>query len=156
MWNCLEFCCMLYKNRISLNLCCHFRWQTIFLCFYCNIYEMKPDIFEIFRTFSRYLGKKSGISGNIFGRFFLIFVSRPTPTLVSPRNKVWETSAEERLSMGSMEGAVWEICFNQSEALPKSGLWGVISVEFLRSGNQWRRRLINVGCFSHATLWCNV
>ena len=57
MWNCLEFCCMLYKNRISWNLCCHFRWQTIFLCFYCNIYEMKPDIFEIFRTFSRYLEK---------------------------------------------------------------------------------------------------
>ena len=27
----------------------------LFLCFYCNIYEMKPDIFEIFRTFSRYL-----------------------------------------------------------------------------------------------------
>ena len=50
--------------------------------FYCNIYEMKPDIFEIFRTFSRYLEnistyleKKSGISGNIFTRFFVIFVS---------------------------------------------------------------------------------
>ena len=26
-----------------------------FLRFYCNIYEMKPDIFQIFRTFSRYL-----------------------------------------------------------------------------------------------------
>ena len=45
---------------------------------------MKPDIFEIFRTFSRYLEKnfeifrkKSGISGNIFRRFFVIFVSRP-------------------------------------------------------------------------------
>ena len=29
--------------------------DLLFLCFYCNIYEMKPDIFEIFRTFSRYL-----------------------------------------------------------------------------------------------------
>ena len=28
------------------------------LCFYGNIYEMKPDIFEIFRTLSRYLEKK--------------------------------------------------------------------------------------------------
>ena len=134
MWNCLEFCCMLYKNRISWNLCCHFRWQTIFLCFYCNIYEMKPDIFEIFRTsVFEIFRKKSGISGNILRRFLVIFVSRPTPTLVSPRNNVWETSAEERLSMGSMEGAVWEICFNQSEALPRSGKWRVISVEFLRS-----------------------
>ena len=99
MWNCLEFCCMLYKNRIPWNLCCHFRWQTIFMCFYCNIYEMKPDIFEIFRTFSRYLGKKSGISGNIFGRFFLIFVSRPTPTLVSPRNKVWGAPRDSAILM---------------------------------------------------------
>ena len=32
-----------------------------FLCFYRNIYEMKPDIFEIFRTFSRYLEKKFDI-----------------------------------------------------------------------------------------------
>ena len=29
--------------------------DLLFLCFHCNIYEMKPDIFEIFRTFSRYL-----------------------------------------------------------------------------------------------------
>ena len=44
--------------------------------FYCNIYEMKPDIFEIFRPFSRYLEKKSGISGNIlFRRVCVIFVS---------------------------------------------------------------------------------
>ena len=42
--------------------------DLLFLCFYCIIYEMKPDIFEIFRTFSRYLEKKSGISGNIFRR----------------------------------------------------------------------------------------
>ena len=24
-----------------------------FVCFYCNIYLMKPDIFELLRTFSR-------------------------------------------------------------------------------------------------------
>ena len=48
-----------------------------FLCFYCTIYEMKPDIFEIFRTFSRYLEKKLEIYGNIFRRFFVISVFRP-------------------------------------------------------------------------------
>ena len=31
--------------------------------------KKKPDIFEIFRIFSRYLEQKSGISGNIFRRF---------------------------------------------------------------------------------------
>ena len=56
--------------------------DLLFLCFYCNIYEMKPDIFEIFRTFSRYLEKKSGISGNIFRRFFVIFVYRPSSPLL--------------------------------------------------------------------------
>ena len=36
------------------------------------------NIFEIFRKiFLRYLEKKSGISRNIFRRFFVIFVSRP-------------------------------------------------------------------------------
>ena len=40
-----------------------------FWCFYCNIYETKPDLFEIFRSFSRYLEKQSGISGNIFRQF---------------------------------------------------------------------------------------
>ena len=56
---------------------------------------MKTDIFEIFRTFSRYLEKyfetfrkTSGISGNIVGRLFVIFVSRPTLPLLSPRNNV--------------------------------------------------------------------
>ena len=34
-----------------------------------NIYETKPDIFEIFRTFSRYLEKQLGTSGNIFRQF---------------------------------------------------------------------------------------
>ena len=33
--------------------------RLFFLC-YCNIYEMEPDIFEIFRTFSKYLEKKIG------------------------------------------------------------------------------------------------
>ena len=54
-----------------------------FVCFYCNIYLMKPDIFEIFRTFSKYLEtnfeifrkKISGISRDKFRRFFVIFVS---------------------------------------------------------------------------------
>ena len=38
---------------------------------------MKPDIFEIFSTFLRYLEKKLGISENIFRRYNVIFVSRP-------------------------------------------------------------------------------
>ena len=41
---------------------------------------MKPNMFETFRTFwknnSRYLEKKLGISGNIFRRFFVMFLSR--------------------------------------------------------------------------------
>ena len=45
---------------------------------------MKPNMFEMSRTFSRYLEKKFeifrkklGISGNIFRWFFVIFLSRP-------------------------------------------------------------------------------
>ena len=71
------FAMWLMFNKNRWNLCCHFRWLAIFLCFYCNIYEMKQAIFEIFRTFLRYFEKKLGISGNIFRRFFVIFVSRP-------------------------------------------------------------------------------
>ena len=49
------------------------------MCFYCNIYEMKPDIFEIFRTFSRYLEKQSGEipETSVFRQFFVTFISRP-------------------------------------------------------------------------------
>ena len=39
------------------------------MCFYCNIYEMKPDIFEIFRTFSRYLEKNFDIFRKKNGEF---------------------------------------------------------------------------------------
>ena len=156
MWNCLEFCCMLYKNRISWNLCCHFRWQTIFLCFYCNIYEMKPDIFEIFRTFSRYLEKNR--------EFLEIYLGDFSWYLYLGLRQHWfphEIKSEKRAQKSVWVWVVWKVpcgkfAKNQSEALPRSGLWRVISVEFPRSGNQWRRRLINVGCFSHATLWCNV
>ena len=140
------------------------------LCFYCNIYDMKPDIFEIFRTFSRYLEKnfeifrkKSGISGNIFRRFIVVFVSRPTPPLVSSRNNVWETSAEVRLSMGSVSD--WSYCVGNllQPVRSTTHIWevtrhqcGISALVCQRSqGNQWRRRLTNVGCFSHATLWCN-
>ena len=67
-----------------------------FLCFYCNIYEIKPDILEIFRTFSRYLEKKSEISGNIFRRFFVTFVSRPSLSL---------PFSEEKLEKASLKAA---------------------------------------------------
>ena len=42
---CAEICVAILDDRL------------FFVCFYCNIYEMKPDIFEIFRTFLRYLKK---------------------------------------------------------------------------------------------------
>ena len=148
---------------ISWNLCCHFRWQAIFLCFYCNIYKMKPDIFDISRTFSRYLEKKSGISGNIFGWFFVIFVSRLTTPLLSPRNNVWETSAEVRLSMGSVSDWSFRVGNLLQPIRGTTQIWVVTRhqcgisalVSQTSQGNEWRRRLINVGCFSHATLWCN-
>ena len=41
-------------NRVA-EICVTSLDKRLFLCFYCNIYEMKPEIFEIFRTFS-YLG----------------------------------------------------------------------------------------------------
>lgn len=34
-------------------------------------------IFEIFKIFLRIFSEKSGITGNIFGRFYMIFASRP-------------------------------------------------------------------------------
>ena len=43
------------------------------------VFTVKPDICEIFRTFSRYLEMQSGISVNIFRRFFVIFLSTPIP-----------------------------------------------------------------------------
>ena len=33
--------------------------RLFFLCFYCNIYEKKPDIFEIFRKKFRDIVKKN-------------------------------------------------------------------------------------------------
>ena len=62
--------------------------------------------------------------------------------LVSSPNDVWEMSAEipywwcvtTQIWVVVLTGrAAWEIWFNQSEALPRSGSWRVISMEFLRS-----------------------
>ena len=87
----------------------------------------------------------------------------PTTALVSPPNDFWETSAEIpywwRVTTQIWARAVllkgraaWKILLNQSEALPRSGKWRVISMEFLRSFR--RRHLVgkpvvaspNVGC----------
>ena len=81
--------------------------------------------------------------------------------LVSPPNDVWETSAEipywwrvtTQIWVVLLIGrAAWEFYFNQSEALPRSGWWRVISMQFLRLF--LRRHLAgavvaspNVGCF---------
>ena len=43
--------------------------RQFFLCFYCNIYEMEPDIFEIFKTFSRYLEKHREFPETYLGDF---------------------------------------------------------------------------------------
>ena len=62
--------------------------------------------------------------------------------LVSPPNDVWETSAEipywwrvtiKIWVMLLIGRATWEIWFNQSEALPRSWEWRVVSLESLRS-----------------------
>ena len=77
--------------------------------------------------------------------FFLAWENRRnfvTPSVVFPRNTVWETSAKipywwrvtSQIWVVLLFGrAEWGICFNQSEALPRSGWWRVISMEFLRS-----------------------
>ena len=40
-------------NKVA-EICVASLDERLFFVFYYNIYEMKPDIFEIFRTFSRY------------------------------------------------------------------------------------------------------
>ena len=64
-----------------------------------------------------------------------------TLPLVFPRNDVWKTSAEIPC-WWRVTGQIWvafligraarEICFNQSETLPRSGWWRAISMEFVR------------------------
>ena len=91
-----------------------------------------------------------------------------TLPLLSPPNDVWEKSAEipywwrvttqigEVLLIGR---ATWEIWFNQSEALPRSGWWRVISMAFLHSFLTHHLvgkpvvALPNAGCFLRLTLY---
>ena len=127
---CLEFCCMLYKNIIFWNLCCHFRWQAIFLCFYVTVIFMKWSqkffrYLELFRD-TVYLEKNFEIfrknwefPETYLGDFsWYLYLGLIRPPLVSPRNNVWETSAEVRLCVWVVcliDRAAWEICFNQSD-----------------------------------------
>ena len=82
--------------------------------------------------------------------------------LVSLPNDSWETRAEipywrritQIWALLLIGCAVWEIWVNQSEALPRSGKWRVISMEFLHlflrrhlMGNQYMVVLPNVSCF---------
>ena len=79
-----------------------------------------------------------------------------TPTLVSPRNDAWWTSKEIPY-WWRVTTQIWVMLvigwskfptrLYQSEPLPRSGKWYVISMELLRSflnvisrGNQWQRR----------------
>ena len=89
-----------------------------------------------------------------------------TTPLVFPRNDAWETRVEipyrwrvtAQIWVVLLIGlATWKICFSQSQALPRSGLWRFISMEFLRVSlsrhfagkivGLWRRRKSAV--FSH-------
>ena len=91
-------------------------------------------------------------------------------TTVFPPNDLWETSAEIPLRW-PVTTQIWVVPLigwikfptrhDQSEALPRSELWRVISVEFLRSF--LRRHLAgkpvlaspNVGCFLRLNKTCN-
>ena len=55
---------------------------------------MKADIFEIFRTFSRYLEKQSGISGNIFRQIsWYLYLGLTTAQVVEASLTVNKNSA---------------------------------------------------------------
>ena len=82
-----------------------------------------------------------------------------TPPLISPRNDVWETSAEIPY-WWSVTTQIFGLCFwlvevrhDQSEVKPRSGKQGVISMEFLRLflRRHYARKPVvasrNVGCF---------
>ena len=55
-----------------------------------------------------------------------------TLTLVSPRNDGWATTAEIPCTWRLQTQVSREICFNQSEALPRSWLWTSSAWNFLR------------------------
>lgn len=65
-----------------------------------------------------------------------------TPLLVFLRNGVWGTTAKtphwgrvttQMLVLLLTCCTTWEICFNQSEELPRTALWHVTSMEFLKT-----------------------
>ena len=87
--------------------------------------------------------------------------------LVSPPNDVWETSAEipywwrvtiKIWVMLLIGRATWEIWFNQSEALPRSWEWSVISLESLPSfikrhlEGKLMEASLNVSCFLRTSI----
>ena len=53
----------------SPEICVTILDARLFCCalFHCNIYEMKPVIFEMFKTFSRYLGKRAELPETYLG-----------------------------------------------------------------------------------------
>ena len=91
-----------------------------------------------------------------------------TVPLVSPRNDVWETTAEipywwrvtTQIWVVLLIGrAAKEICFNQSEALSRSRLWHVMSKEFLKAflRRHFAVKLVvgsrSAGCFLRHVSW---
>ena len=91
-----------------------------------------------------------------------------TLPLVSPRNEVWETTTEipywwrvtTQIWVVLLIGrAAKEICLNQSEALSRSGLWHVMSKEFLQAlvRRHFAVKLVvgsrSAGCFLRHVSW---
>ena len=79
--------------------------------------------------------------------FFLPWENRrhsTTPTLVSPRNNVWETSVDD----ASLPRSDWlEICFNQPHlGNDTSSVWNFCTrfSDVISRGNQWRWRKCQV------------
>ena len=90
--------------------------------------------------------------------FWALFIISNVPSQMTSEERVrkiqyWWSVATQIWVVLLIIRAAWEIWFNQSEELPRSGWWRVISMEFLRSF--LRRHLagkpveasLNVGCF---------
>ena len=61
---------MLYTKTSLAEICVAISGERAnFWCFYCTICEMKPNIFEIFRTFSRYVEKNWEFPETYLGDF---------------------------------------------------------------------------------------
>ena len=138
------------KSTYYLNLCCnksivgwlHFLGSVQgaicadFVANFCNNFSQPVTTWFVARQVWL-VGRK--LRNIAFHSFFSDSTSSP---LVFPRNDVWGTSAEIPY-WWHVTSQIWvdlligflarEICYNQEEALPRSGWWRITSMEFLRS-----------------------